>query len=601
MAVGFKPDRSPFAAPKQIYATQEAQYRIKAALTPATEDPQKDGYVCPICGSGQGQHHTGITENRNNPYHFTCWAGGCTASGEYKSCSAIDLLARYLHIKGTAAEQYKQVMQYLNIRIDPRVPVPKGRRPIEIQTEEQKARARQLRKELESADYTEKYAEWHASLLKAPAGSDIRAYLRKKGITDEAVEHFNLGYDKAWQHPSTKGLQRKRSSRLIYPRSKNSYQARSLADVNPKYQKLIVGSANTLYLPAFDSTQTIQIIVEGESDTITLWQLQLKCSIIGLGSINNAEYAVDFLLQTQKKYYHTISHLVLVALDNDFGKEHTTGKNPGQEAQRRLVARLQEKGILALGADALSLYGDPSLYKGADKVDLNDTYIKFGADVLKERLSKQLYRLDELYLQQMESGSPDIPIDPAAADALATDSLISQGELANHISKEEEKENTSVIEQDITNQQDTAEIADKAQTDCSCSIDDEGFDKEGERLKGCTADIDTAQSLSLRNRVLSICGGCEFYLTKKNGKLNVEGFRAKCTDCKSLIQADIYQSDLIECFLDDHKGKGTIIAKRYGKTIERLYAEGKSDREIAKTLDISHMSVYRYLKSHDLK
>lgn len=599
MAVGFEPDRSPFAAPKQIYALQEAQHRIKAALTPATEDPQKDGYVCPICGSGQGQHHTGITENKNNPYHFTCWAGGCTASGDYKSCSAIDLLARYLHITGTAAEQYKQVMQYLNIRIDPRVPVPKGRRPIEIQTEEQKARARQLKKELESTDYTEKYAEWHDSLLEAPADSDVRAYLRKKGITDEAVEHFNLGYDKAWQHPSIKGLQRRRSSRLIYPRSKNSYQAHSLADVNPKYQKLIVGSANTLYLPAFDPAQTIQIIVEGESDTITLWQLLSKCSIIGLGSINNAEYAVDFLIQAQKEYYHTISHLVLVALDNDFGKERTTGKNPGQEVQRRLVARLQEKGILALGADALSLYGDPSLYIGADKADLSDAYIKFGADTLNKRLSKQLYRLNDLYLLQAESGSPDIPIDPTAEDALVTHSLISQGEMTNHSSKKEEKEKTSVIEQGITNQQDTAEIADKAQVDCNCSIDDESFDKEREQLKGCTTNIDTAQSLSLRERVLSICGGCEFYLAKKNSKLDVEGFRAKCMNCKSLIQADIYQSDLIECFIDEHKGKGTVIAKRYGKTIESLYAEGRSPREIAKTLGISHTSVYRYLNSHN--
>lgn len=143
-------------------------------------------------------------------------------------------------------------MQYLNIRIDPTVPPPKGRPPIEIQTAKQKLRAQQLKKELESADYTEEYAKWHTALLNAPDDSDIRGYLHDKGITDEAIEYFKLGYDKMWRHPSIKGVQRKFSSRLIYPRSKNTYQAHALVDVNPKYQKLIVGSANTLYLHAFD-------------------------------------------------------------------------------------------------------------------------------------------------------------------------------------------------------------------------------------------------------------------------------------------------------------------------------------------------------------
>ena len=51
-------------------ARQYIQDRATDYLQP---DRSKRGYICPICGSGQGKNGTGITTK--DKVHFTCWAG----------------------------------------------------------------------------------------------------------------------------------------------------------------------------------------------------------------------------------------------------------------------------------------------------------------------------------------------------------------------------------------------------------------------------------------------------------------------------------------------------------------------------------------------
>ena len=51
-------------------AKYEIQRRAKELLQP---DNSKQGFICPICGSGSGKKGTGITTK--DGIHFTCWAG----------------------------------------------------------------------------------------------------------------------------------------------------------------------------------------------------------------------------------------------------------------------------------------------------------------------------------------------------------------------------------------------------------------------------------------------------------------------------------------------------------------------------------------------
>ena len=51
-------------------AKYEVQRRAKELLQP---DNSKQGFICPICGSGSGKKGTGITTK--DGIHFTCWAG----------------------------------------------------------------------------------------------------------------------------------------------------------------------------------------------------------------------------------------------------------------------------------------------------------------------------------------------------------------------------------------------------------------------------------------------------------------------------------------------------------------------------------------------
>ena len=61
-------------------------YIILNAKSILTPDKSGKGFVCPICGSGDGAKGTGITSK--DGIHFTCWAG-C-----FKHSDIIDIIGQ---------------------------------------------------------------------------------------------------------------------------------------------------------------------------------------------------------------------------------------------------------------------------------------------------------------------------------------------------------------------------------------------------------------------------------------------------------------------------------------------------------------------------
>lgn len=177
----------------------------------------------------------------------------------------------------------------------------------------------------EPEDYKPFYMEAHETLK----NSD---YMRNRGISEQILERFNIGYVEAWKHPKIKTLNVPTSPRVIIPTSDYSYIAR---DVRPleeipeqsrPYVKQKVGKAHIFNLEAFNRNEPIYI-VEGEIDALSIAQAGYEA--IATGSVSN----INLLVKEIEKIQQTkpINQLLLIAMDND---------PAGTEASQKLAAEL---------------------------------------------------------------------------------------------------------------------------------------------------------------------------------------------------------------------------------------------------------------------
>jgi replicative DNA helicase/5S rRNA maturation endonuclease (ribonuclease M5) len=218
--------------------------------------------------------------------------------------------------------------------------------PAPAHQEQKKNTERQERKP--EADYTSLYRKWHEELKTSP---EALKYLHGRGITDDSIDRFNLGYCAAWKH-SRAGEQVPSTKRIIIPRTKGTYTARRIdkpaTDIEANYIKQVQGRQKDLFnLEALDGAET-PIICEGELDTISLYQAG-AASVVGIGTTTNA----GTLLEEAKKHPEAV---YILALDNDPDKED--GSNPGKEAQMKLAADMKAAGLAVLNINPADIYGE---------------------------------------------------------------------------------------------------------------------------------------------------------------------------------------------------------------------------------------------------
>lgn len=263
--------------------------------------------ICPVCGSGKGKNHTPALNVRKDRWKcFSCGNGG----------DVFDL-AGVIHNTDSKPEQLRLVASFFNVPIDEKpVTVPKPA------TEPKR-----------TVDYSGFYQQAHANLLQDPEALE---YLHSRGITDESIERFNLGFVKAWNHPKSPG--RYQTKRIIIPRTQATYTARAIDETEPnysaRYKKQIAGSQKDLFNMDGSKGADVIVVVEGELDAISVIQ-QTGIAAVGLGSISNIE---SFAVQAHQTARNAI---YLLALDDD----GETDRNSGQEAQGRLSDALTAKGI----------------------------------------------------------------------------------------------------------------------------------------------------------------------------------------------------------------------------------------------------------------
>lgn len=280
-----------------------------------TERSKGGNYVCPLCGSGKGVHHTGaFSIDSKDPTRWKCFA--CDESGDL-----FDLIGKYEHIS-EYPEQEKRAREIMGDTTINRKPV---------KTEPQK-----------EEDFTSYFRE----CMKRISAPVAEKYLEKRGISKETAERFHIGYDPVFKKSVTMPWQA-----LIIPTGKGNYIARNINSDDPDDKVRKVGASLLFNTEAVKETKKPIFIAEGEIDALSIEEVGGVC--IGLGGVGNIRKLLS-LFKGNK-----LEVPVVLALDND---------DPGRKATEELSKGLEALGISYIQAD---IYGE---YKDANEALVKDRY-----------------------------------------------------------------------------------------------------------------------------------------------------------------------------------------------------------------------------------
>lgn len=262
------------------YNRESLKPYIKDYTEMVTTKSKNNMYVCPICHSGEGKNHTGAFSLKDDKFHcFACGAGG----------DIFDLVGAVENISDHK-EQYNRVVElYQNHSKSEQY----THTHIHIHTKEQPEEKQQV-------DYTD-------YLLKAHKEVSKTTYWSERGISQQTVDKFKLGYDSG-------------TDRVTIPITKNSYKARATKpDVQPKY-RVPSGAGLELFNSkalATDDKQPL-FIVEGEIDALSI--IEAGGDAIALGSTNNIRKFLNAIKEKDS------NRCFIICMDNDTAGEKASAE-----------------------------------------------------------------------------------------------------------------------------------------------------------------------------------------------------------------------------------------------------------------------------------
>lgn len=312
------------------------EYIILNAKSILTPDKSGKGFVCPICGSGDGAKGTGITSK--DGIHFTCWAGCFKHSDIIDIIGQRDGLSEYrekleaacremgVTLEGrassyrrtTAQEDFSEAGENQNPHKTER------NTHSDIHTS---AYTQAQPSPPEEADYTAYFRQCHSRLSETD-------YPQKRGLSSATLERFNIGFDPTWKHPKVvaQGKNPPATPRLIIPTSSASYLARDtraeIPEPQRQYSKSKVGKVHIFNIEALEDAERPCFVVEGEIDALSI--IEVGGNALALGSTSNA----DTLLRALEG--RTLKQPLIIALDND---------EAGEKAAKRLCDGLEKQGF----------------------------------------------------------------------------------------------------------------------------------------------------------------------------------------------------------------------------------------------------------------
>lgn len=265
-------------------------------ITEKSPDKVKDKYICPICHSGTGKKKTGglSLDPKENYTTWTCFS--CHVGGDI-----FNLVEAVEHIT-SFPEQVERLRKIFNL----------GSRTIEKPIINRNEREQAVKKT--KKDYT-----LYINECKRNVGN-ILDYLHNRGLSNEIIEQFNLGYDPELY---IKKLKQKEPS-LIIPYNNNYYSARTINYHEfDKPTREEAGEEPIFNVEAFTKNKPV-FICEAPLDALSI--IQVGGEAVALGGTGTNK-----LLKYLEE--NPIENALILNFDND---------NAGKKATETIKKELEE-------------------------------------------------------------------------------------------------------------------------------------------------------------------------------------------------------------------------------------------------------------------
>ena len=293
-------------------------------------------YTCPFCNSGNKQKNTAAFHVNGTRYQ--CFS--CTEKGDI-----FDLVGHMEGLENEFAKHYNRALKIMR-------PYLNGDK--KEKSKSVKSKIIKIPEIIEELDYTDYLHKCHENVAQTD-------YFRNRGLSQEPIHRFKLGYDPE-----------KKLVTIPYNPDCKGYVDRVLWDGNSKYYK----HGNELFnVAALYTYRTVNnlfenggyvFVTEGQIDAMSFAEIGLDA--VGLGGTNEITRLKN---QLNKR---SSNKTLILALDNDKAGRHATGK---------LIEELAEVGInqkYIVISDLYKQYKDANEFLVADRVGFIERMKKIATD-----------------------------------------------------------------------------------------------------------------------------------------------------------------------------------------------------------------------------
>lgn len=332
-------------------ARQEIRERWREIIRTMTEPAKvnvngEQSYICPICGHGTGGD--GLTRNPRSQDGNGLKCFGCDFSGDI-----LDLVQKIQGTDYSGALTYCAGELHLDIEGQPKNdPTERARMEFSRVTntkphQESKSPQNATSSPTEAeADYRSYFWECMGRVNDPAAAT----YLKARGITEETVEKYGIGFDPA-ADPARAGHP---TPRIIIPVTQGHYVARSTDPTTPKEYRVMnpKGATIGIFNEAILQRQDLEtvFVTEGAFDALSI--IEAGGQAIALNSTSNAKILIDHLAA------HRTEATVILCLDQD---------KSGKKATVELQEGLDRLNISWTTADICGDQKDPNAALVADR------------------------------------------------------------------------------------------------------------------------------------------------------------------------------------------------------------------------------------------
>ena len=396
---------------------------IKARYTEAildamtTRDPSGKGYICPVCGSGNGTHGTGMVPVPERPGYFKCFNAGCGFYGDI-----LEMVGKVYHLDDTA-QQIEKAGQLIHQDFMGNK-TPWFNQPTikasSLDNNKNKGENNKVLTDIDmegmsKADYEKKLAEMQkylntatANLKNSQQGKD---YLAGRGISQALIEKYKLGYVSKYGE----GMG---SPAIIIPTGPLSYTARSITrnESGYKVRKGNLGNKSGIFgVDVLEAEPPVVFIVEGEIDALSIMEAGYPALATG-GGTSKGQIAEAV---KRRECFDTI---FVVIPDNDRQADGTPDLLKGIKAGQELRTELREAGLKVALVDVLGehwpqQYKDCNDYLKADREGFT-AFLKGIRGAVEEKVLGRVSGYMQDFVSQIAGNTPPIPTHFSALDKI---------------------------------------------------------------------------------------------------------------------------------------------------------------------------------------